>query len=70
MTCVFARDVLGLEDIVFHTFDDGKGKNWEGKCVPLLSFDEWTGGLEDNELVQAVLKLPRQKPTHPEPNLV
>lgn len=69
MTCIYARDVLGLKDIIFQTFDDGKGKNWEGKCVPLLSFHEWTSGLENNKLVQAVVKLPRQKPIHPEPRL-
>lgn len=25
MTCVYARDVLGISDIVFHTLDEGKG---------------------------------------------
>lgn len=69
MTCVHARDVLGLDGIVFHTFDDGKGRNWEGKCVSLLSFQDWTTGLENNELVQSVVRLPRQKPCHPEPLL-
>jgi hypothetical protein len=40
-TCLHLRDILGIADIVFHTFDDGKGKNWEGRCVPLLSFERW-----------------------------
>lgn len=39
MTCVWAKRALGLDDIVFHTYDAGKGTSWEGKCVPLLSFE-------------------------------
>lgn len=66
ITCLFARDELGMPDIVFHTLDDGKGKNWEGKCVPLLTFEEWTTGIPKNRYVQEICRLPRQLPCHPE----
>lgn len=51
MTYIQARDVPRLDDIIFHTFDDGKGKNWEGNCFLLLIFHEWTNGTENNETV-------------------
>ncbi|MGH2510246.1 MAG: type II toxin-antitoxin system VapC family toxin, partial [Ktedonobacteraceae bacterium] len=40
-TCLYLRDVAGVSDIVFHTFDEGKGKTWEGKCVPIIGFEKW-----------------------------
>ncbi|WKA27823.1 type II toxin-antitoxin system VapC family toxin [Bradyrhizobium roseum] len=40
-TCLHLRDVLGVKGIVFQTFDNGKGKTWEGRCVPLLTFEKW-----------------------------
>lgn len=68
MTCVYAKTVLGIGNIVFHTLDDGKSRNSEeGRCVPLLSFEEWTSGLEANELVQSVVDLRRERPIHPQP---
>lgn len=40
-TCLYLRDVAGIPDIVFHTFDEGRGVNWEGRCVPLIGFERW-----------------------------
>lgn len=69
MTCLHAKEDLGADDIVFHTFDEGKGKTWEGKCAPLIKFEEWCEGIRDNPLVAKVIALPRCKPEHPAPKL-
>ncbi|WP_422374883.1 type II toxin-antitoxin system VapC family toxin [Roseibium sp.] len=68
-TAIYVRDVLGIEDLVFHTLDAGKGKNWEGKCVPLLGYEKWTVGVPKNPYVKKICDLPRQKPAHPNPEL-
>jgi hypothetical protein len=65
LTCVHARDDLGISDIIFHTMDDGKNRNWEGKCVPLLSFDKWTVGIPRNLYVKQICSLKREPPIHP-----
>jgi len=64
-TCLHARDTLGITDIVFHTFDDGKGKNWEGRCAPLLSFERWYPPNTRTGLVEDVCSLPRRVPAYP-----
>lgn len=69
LTCVHARDDLGLKDIVFHTMDDGGSRNWEGKCVPLLSLQNWTAGIPKNPYVSKMVSLKRQMPTHPAPDM-
>lgn len=48
----------------FHTFDDGKGKNSErkGKCIPLLSYQEWIRDCDPPDLVKEVIELNRCKP--------
>jgi hypothetical protein len=69
MTCVYARNVLGIADIEFHTFDEGKGSNWEGKCVPLIKFEEWTAGIPSNPYVHQICALTRRKPTHDSPQM-
>jgi hypothetical protein len=70
MTCIYAKDDLGIKDIVFHTFDEGKGKNWEGRCVPLIGFEDWCEGLADDPIVRQVIALPRCKPEHPKPVMI
>lgn len=70
MTAVYARDELGISDLVFHTFDEGKGKTWEGKCVPLLGFETWCDGYRSHPLVKAIIDLPRHKPEHPNPKML
>ena len=65
-TCLYVRDVLGVQDIVFHTFDDGKGKNYEEKAVSLLNYQNFCKHLSNDPDVLAVCALPRQRPVHPE----
>lgn len=69
-TCLYAKLELGIADIVFHTFDEGKGKNWEGKCVPLLGFEDWCEGHQSNPVVKRVIDLSRHKPEHPNPKMI
>lgn len=68
-TCLFLRDSMGVKDIVFHTFDDGKGKTWEGKCVPLLSFERWFPEQARSKPIESVCGLTRIRPLHPVPTL-
>jgi predicted nucleic acid-binding protein len=68
-TCLHVRDTLGVPDIVFHTFDDGKGKNWEGRCVPLLSFERWYPAATRSQLIGDVCNLPRLRPAYPQMRL-
>jgi hypothetical protein len=70
MTCLYLRDTMGVKDIVFHTFDDGKGKTWEGRCVPLLSFERWFPVDKRSERVAEVCGLTRCLPSHPVPTLL
>ncbi len=70
LTCLHALEDLGYTDVTFHTFDNGGGKGWEGKCVPLLSFEEWTDGCEDEPLVGKIAALKRTRPIYPEPFLL
>lgn len=66
MTCLYIRDVMGVNDIVFHTFDEGKGKTWEGKCVPLLGFGRWFPEATRTPRVQEVCGLALTKPLYPQ----
>lgn len=64
-TCLFVRDVMQVSDVVFHTFDDGKGKNYEEKAVSLLNFHKFCEHVASDCDVDAVCKLDRCKPIHP-----
>lgn len=68
-TCVHLRDVLGLSDIVFHTFDEGKGTNWAGRCVPIIGFERWYPPDRRVDGIADICRLPRTKPQHPLPDL-
>lgn len=69
MSCLFARDVMEIKDIVFHTLDEGKGRSWEGKCIPLLGMERWFPEGVRTERVAEVCGLTRCKPFHPSPSL-
>ena len=69
LTCLHAAEDLGYGEVIFHTFDNGGGKNWEGRCVPLLTFEEWTTGCENEPLVAKIAALQRSMPLYPEPLL-
>ena len=64
-TCLFVRDVLKVKDVVFHTLDDGKSKNYEEKAVGLLSYEKYAEHLRGDPDVDAVCSLPRCRPEHP-----
>ena len=70
MTCLHARDVLKIDGIVFHTFDAGRGKNWEGKCVPLINFERWYPSSMRVGHIAKVCELERTEPIYPEGDLL
>jgi hypothetical protein len=65
-TCLYAKQSLGLTDIVFHTLDEGKGPTWEGKCIPLLGFERWYPEGARAKSIQDVCDLSRLKPQYPQ----
>jgi predicted nucleic acid-binding protein len=67
-TCLHLRDVRGVTDIDFHTFDDGGG-NTKPKNVSLLGFELYAQHINDPD-VKAVCNLARMLPQHPTPGLV
>lgn len=69
ITAIHLRDELGVQNLVFHSFDEGKRRGPEGKCVPLIGFENWTARCRDDPLVKRVLALPRELPHHPKPEL-
>lgn len=69
MSCIYARDALGISDIVLHSTDEGKHPNWAGKCIPIIGFDWWYPDATRTDRVKEVCSLAREKPIHPEPQL-
>lgn len=68
MTCLYARDVLGIPDIVFHTFDKGNGTGWEGRTVPIIGFERWFPEPRQPRVAD-VCGLVRVPPLHPQPGM-
>ena len=68
-TCLFVKEALGITDIEFHTFDDGKGRNYEEKAVSLLRFEEYAEHCKDDLNIKAVCELARMKPALAQSNL-
>ena len=68
-TCLHIRDVIGVSDVVFHSFDYGRGRNWEGRCVGPLAFEQWFPNPAPGSEVEAVCQLSRLEPAHPQPRL-
>jgi hypothetical protein len=69
-TCLHVLEDRGVSDIVFCTYDDGKGRNYEEKAVSLLRFEEYAQQHIGDLDVLAVCELTRQKPWHPQPSFV
>lgn len=69
MSAVYARDALGISDIVLQSTDEGKGKGWYGRSVPIVGFEKWYPEATRTDRVKEVCSLPREKPIHPEPGL-
>jgi hypothetical protein len=61
-TCLFVKEAYGISDIEFHTFDDGKGKNYEDKAVSLLSLENYAEHITTCPEIEAVRNLTRIKP--------
>ena len=61
-TCLHIRDNRGCPDIRFHTFDDGKMRNYDEKAVSLLRFEQYATRLMSDPDVVAVCELPRARP--------
>lgn len=68
-TCIHVRDVLGVKDIEFHTFDDGRGTNYEQKAVSLLRYNQFSRHITSDADVRAVCDLPKLLPSHPSPRM-
>lgn len=68
-TALYLQEVMQVQDVMFHTFDRGRGKTWEGRCVPLLGFDRWFPEATRTEAIGRVCSLSRSEPRHPRPSL-
>lgn len=66
-TAVFLREELGVQNLILHSFDEGKKRSGEtGKrSVPILGFQNWCRDCHDDEEIQKVISVPRTKPVHP-----
>tara|TARA_Y100000815_G_C13326558_1_gene494383 strand:- start:366 stop:1049 length:684 start_codon:yes stop_codon:yes gene_type:complete len=66
-TAVALREEFGVQNLTFHTFDQGKRKDTEdgGKTVPMIGFHNWCRDCRDDEEVQKVLSVPKKLPAHP-----
>ena len=69
-SCLYAKEVLGINDIVFHSFDKGRSASWEGKCTPILGFEDWFPADKRTRMVQKICDLKRQEPLYPQPDLL
>lgn len=65
-TAIWLKEMAGEKNLVFHTFDDGKTKTNGERFTPLLSFDKWCDGIEDDTDIAAIIRLKRVKPNHPQ----
>lgn len=68
-TCLHVKEAFGIDDVEFHTFDDGKGSNYEEKAVSLLRFEEYSQHVISDENIAAVCNLVRIKPAMSQGNL-
>ncbi|MCP5365843.1 MAG: PIN domain-containing protein [Hyphomicrobiales bacterium] len=65
-TGIWMREYAGVQDLEFHTFDEGKRKDTiDGKTVPMIGFHNWCKGLDSVEVVSLAKELKRKKPDHP-----
>lgn len=66
-TAVALREEFGVQNLTLHTFDEGKSRSSETgkKTVPMIGFQNWCRGCENDEEVQKVIDLSRSKPVHP-----
>ena len=69
VTCLYARDAMGVSEIVLQSTDEGKGKGWAGKSVPIIGFERWFPETTRTPMVSRICSLVKEHPTHPEPML-
>lgn len=62
-------EVYGVGIEAFHTFDNGKSRDHDGKGVPMLTFETWCTECANDPLAQKVINLNRSKPNHPNKQL-
>ena len=71
-TAVVLTEGHGVALDAFHTYDDGGKRSTDGgRCVPILSFQDWCGqlGKRQTALANKVIALNRKLPIHPTPDL-
>jgi predicted nucleic acid-binding protein len=64
-TALTLIDAYGVSLDEFHTFDQGKKRDPDGKGVPLLGYEIWCEQCADDPLVKRIIDLTRCKPQHP-----
>jgi|TARA_R100000049_G_C1900594_1_gene50775 predicted nucleic acid-binding protein len=66
-TAVALREEIGVQNLVLHSFDEGKTKdgNTGKKNVGILNFERWCRDCSGDEEIQRVISTPRKKPHHP-----
>lgn len=61
-TCLHLKHDRGVADIEFHTFDDGRGTNYEERAVSLLKLHDYCEHLRGNDDIDRACALPRIHP--------
>lgn len=72
LSAVWAKEVAGISNLTFHTFDEGKGRNAESdncRTVSLLEFERFVDGIPSNPFTPRICELRRAKPQHPAPSM-
>jgi len=69
-TCLHLKEEMGITDIEFHAFDDGRGRNYEEKADSLLRFNEYATHLMSDPDIVAVCSLRKMRPEHTEPTIL
>ena len=69
-TCLHVKEDRGVSDLVFCTYDDGKGSNYEEKAVSLLRFHDYATAHQGDVDVAAVINLDRRPPWLEQPGIL
>lgn len=65
-SCLYVKQTFEVSDIVFHSFDRGRSKGWEGKCVTMIGFQDWFPAAGRSRVIQDVCDLTRTEPLYPQ----
>ena len=69
VSCLFAKLYMGMPDIILHSTDEGRGKGWAGRAVPVIGFENWYPQSTRTPMVSSICALSRELPSHPSPPL-